>query len=191
MKNILFLLLLISISFISCDGRNKTNGLKANNLKENPLLNSISEDIKYIPEKYNELKIDTILSNGFTVKIKSFTDMDKSYLNEYTTNNTVHKHYYRDNKARVIVSRNGVVFDKLITKKLFLDFDNTLKGFFKDAILNGVWISNEKSTLNSNITININFWKPETDLHVFFDLIIEKDGKYRIINVINELEKDL
>ncbi|WP_055437399.1 DUF4738 domain-containing protein [Lacinutrix algicola] len=191
MKNLLFVLLIICFAISSCDGRDKIENSNTQFLKNYKLVDSISEDVKYFPENYNEFKIDTILSNGFRVKIKSFTDMESSYLNEFKTDNTIHKHYYRDNKATILVSNNGVIFEKLIDKKLFYNFDSTLNQFFKEAILNGVWINKEKSTLNSNITININFCKPETDWCAFFDLIIEKDGKYRIIDVTTELEKDL
>ena len=44
-------------------------------LKEHKLLDSFSEQIKYIPEKYTEVITDTILSNGFRVKIKYYYDM--------------------------------------------------------------------------------------------------------------------
>ncbi|AUC81619.1 hypothetical protein [Lacinutrix sp. Bg11-31] len=191
MKNILFILTIVSILFLGCDGKDRVYKSNTDVLKEHKLLDSFSEDIKYFPEKYNEFKIDTILSNGFTVKIKSYTDMESSYLNEFKADNITHKHFYRDSKATIVVTNNGIVFDKLIDKKTFSEFDNTFSELLKDTNMNGVWINEEKSLLNSNITINVNFCKPETDQCEFFNLIIEKDGKYRIIRIIDEVEKKI
>ncbi len=172
---------------LGCDGRDRVNKSSEEILIENKLLDSFSENVKYFPETYTEVETDTILSNGFRVKIKTFTDMENNYLDEFRQDTIIHKHFYRDNKATILVTKQGVIFDQLIDKDFLLQFEPTLSSFFEQSVLSGIWLNEEKSFANSNITVNILYCKPETDWCSFFNLIIEDDSSYVLKDVSEEM----
>ncbi len=186
MNKLLMLFFLAFIVLVSCDGRDRAKKSNTDVLKEHKLLDSFSESIRHFPETYTETITDTILSNGYKVKIKNFTDMENSYLDEFKQDSILYKHYYRDSKANISVTNNTVVFNELIDKTFFLNFDNSLSTFFNKANLDGVWLNEEKTLSNSKITIDVVFCKPESDICEFFNLMIDENGKYEIVNVTEE-----
>ncbi|AEH02486.1 hypothetical protein [Lacinutrix sp. 5H-3-7-4] len=186
MKNILFLLAIISVFFVSCDGKERVHKSNTQVLKEHKLLDSFSKVVKYFPEKYSENEIDTLFSNGHRIKIKSFSNMEDSYLNEFTNNNITYKHYYRDTKALITVTNNSMIFNEIIDKNFILNIDDTYKSFFNKSILQGVWLNEAESLNKKNISIDITFCKPETDWCEYFTLQIEANGNYKLKNVTKE-----
>ncbi|MGB6269581.1 MAG: hypothetical protein WBF67_11295 [Olleya sp.] len=186
MNKYTLLLLVILIAFLSCDGRDRVHKTPKEVLTENKLLDSFSENIQYFPKEYTETITDTILSNGFRVKIKTFTDMDNSVLDEFKQNNIHHKHYYRNNVSTILVTKNEIIFDELIDENFFIKHDNRQKDFFEELNLQGVWIDDEKSTLNSNVSIDVLFCKPETDICEYFNIKIENNGTFKIKNITEE-----
>ncbi len=176
---------------VSCDGRDRAKKSNTEVLKEHRLLDSFSENIRHFPEEYTETITDTLLSNGYKIRIKNFTDMRNSYLDEFEQDSILYKHYYRDSKAKISVANDKVVFDKLIDKAFFLNFDSSLTDFFIEANLDGVWLNEEKTLSNSKITIDVVFCKPESDICEFFNLMIDDKGEYHIVNVTDEEEEDV
>jgi len=75
MRFLLLLIFLTSFTLISCDGRSKRFMSNREILQNHNLLESFSESITYFPTSYNKFSNDTILSNGYRVKIESYTDM--------------------------------------------------------------------------------------------------------------------
>jgi len=86
------ILLLILISLINCDGRDRAYKTNQEVLTENNLLESFSENVKYFPESYSEIETDSILNNDSRVVIKLFTDMNSSVVkNDYKRHNSIKK----------------------------------------------------------------------------------------------------
>ena len=69
-----------TIILISCDGRDRIYKTNAEVLHESNLFNVFSQQIKFIPEQSIEIETDTILSNGFQVKIKYYSVENNSIL---------------------------------------------------------------------------------------------------------------
>ena len=131
--NKLLLLFLVSIiTLISCDGRKtKNDALKESITK---FRDSVSpfEISEYIPNIYSEIKTDTILSNGFTVKISAITDMDHSILKEIKTDTTIVKQYHRKRILHLkIFLKEKLVFDNQIDTP-FLKTDEHVLKFIKN-----------------------------------------------------------
>src|SRR5688572_2343911 len=88
MKNSLFLLALITIVCLSCDGRQTKKEALERAVSEFNLKNTVSEIVTYHPEAYVEIVTDTIISNGMNVHIKNFSLLDEHILISNTTDAT-------------------------------------------------------------------------------------------------------
>jgi hypothetical protein len=180
-KHLPLLFLLLAIALSSCDGRDKKHRTTQQDLIENKALDTFSDVVTYFPEKYTQVVTDTILSNGFEVKINTSTDMKNSVLNAFKVDTTKHKHYYRDLISKIEVSKNGqIILSEVISKPFFLKFDNTLEEYFKISNLTGVWLDEKSALTKDEIFIYILFNKPETDYSYLYKMIINNQGEYSI-----------
>lgn len=179
MTKFLILLFFCSFAFISCDGRNKAHMSNIEVLKEHKLLDSFSEKTEYIPEKYTETITDTILSNGFKIKIKKHLDMNNAVLKKYKVDSVIHKQFYREFIFDVNIEFNSIaLFNNTIDKKYLLDRikvnrNNTI---IKDIFIDPKCVLSPKSELYLVIIIYDIITKENT-LHQF---IINNKGDHKI-----------
>ncbi|EGV42023.1 hypothetical protein BZARG_2651 [Bizionia argentinensis JUB59] len=109
-----------TIIFAGCDGRNRLHKTPKEVLQESKLLDSFSENTNYIPEEYTEIETDTILNNGFRVHIKTFSDMENSFLELTETESVNEKTRFREFKSDVTVFKDDAeIFHKTIDKAFF------------------------------------------------------------------------
>ena len=189
MNKLLVFISAILLAFISCDGRHRAYQSNQDILKEHKLYKSFSENVKYLPETYSEIITDTILSNGFNVKIKTYTDMEHSYLSEFTKDTIQYKNYYRDIKTSVNISKgNQVITSKLITKDLFIDYDNSYSKSLKNEIIQEVWLNQYASIKNNSVILNVLFHKPNSKDYIYYTLTFMDNGEY---SIKNELEQNV
>ncbi len=181
MKNIL-LLILVCVGVVSCDGRKSHSESLQEAVEE--FRDSVGpiEIIKYIPEDYAENVTDTILSNGFRVKIKTFTDMEHSYLNEFKTDTVTNKHYYRNYIADIVVLKDEKkVLVVTIDNDFIMKNDPSMDVSFKNEMtMHGIWIDQSKSDNHNNVVLDFSFCQPETDFCYDYQMIIEANGNYQI-----------
>ena len=85
MYKLLILISSLSIALLSCDGRDRTYKSNVEILKSNNLFESFSKQVNFIPNLPVEIFTDTILSNGFQVKINYYS----------VENSFISKHYNR------------------------------------------------------------------------------------------------
>jgi len=117
MKKLLLLITFTCIAFYSCDGRDRANKTNTEVLVEHKLLDSFSEKIEYIPKNYSEVVIDSVLSNGYSVKTKFYTDMENSISNKELTNSITSKTVYREFIAEIKVKlKDKSIFNQTIDK---------------------------------------------------------------------------
>ena len=62
-------LLLLAISFMNCDGRHRKHRSNTEILAESNPLNAFGNQPHFIPNQPVKIETDTILSNGFRVKL--------------------------------------------------------------------------------------------------------------------------
>lgn len=185
MKYLSLILLLCIITFAGCDGRDRIHKSPEEILVENKLLDSFSEHVKYIPESYAETETDTILSNGFRVKIKSYLDMDSSVLKKYKVATITHLEYHRTLINDIKVYKN----DKLIfSQNLTNDFLNTLNNKYAlgNEYLSNVAVVDELTTLTTNeVNIIISQCIPRSVNCPDFYLTIDTNGDYNLKEINN------
>ncbi|MCB4797812.1 hypothetical protein [Neotamlana laminarinivorans] len=173
------LLILLSIILFNCDGRERAYKTNADILKENKLFKSFSETINYIPKQPVIIITDTILNNGFNIKINYHSIEDAPLIiDKLSKNDTLQKTVYKNFEAQITVSKiNSLPHQFLVNKSSFSNFENN--DFFNKAIMQYVWIDFEASTKNT-ICLNTAFHIPETENYRDFVISINKFGIIQI-----------
>ncbi|BAO77159.1 hypothetical protein [Winogradskyella sp. PG-2] len=187
MKKTFGLFLILVIVFTSCEGRITQNQALSESIEEFKKTVSFEVDV-YHPEGYIEHEVDTLLSNGYRVKIKAFSDMDNSVLFTKIKDTINYQTHYRNFKFNVQVEKEG----KLIYNKRFNKFNankvlsynsnNQLHNFDKLAVLKSIEVDGD-STLKNSISIHIIYAIPETDQIASHKLIIDEYGNSKFIHL--------
>lgn len=183
MNKFTVLILGIIITLISCDARDRINRTPKEILKEKNLLESFSERVSYYPQEYSEVKTDTILSNGYYVNVKTFTDMESSYLKQFKHDSINYKYHYRDFKAEIVASHNSIIFHDVIDKQYVLKHDKTVSYYMETSILKSVWVNQEESLNQNKLVLNILFTQPNSNTEKVFELVIDNKGDKKLINL--------
>ncbi|WP_426430281.1 hypothetical protein ACPX19_12180 [Winogradskyella sp. HB-48] len=189
MRNLLGVLLILIIGFTSCEGRITKNQALAEDIEHFKKTVTVQIDV-YKPENYVEREVDTTLSNGFRVKIKTYTDMDNSVLFTKIKDTINYQTYYRNFKFDILVEKdNKIVYDKSFDKqnanKAFKFNSNLVKGsdlynFDKLAILSAIQVDDDPSYTNI-VAIDVIYTIPETDKVSYHKILINDKGKANFI----------
>lgn len=188
MNKFYVLFFLIGIALFSCDGRGRAYKSNVEVLKSNNLLESFSKQVEFFPNEPVKIFTDTLLSDGFQIKINYYS-LENSFISKTKTSlkgsviHTNHKNF----EARLQVFKNDtLLIEQTLNKDVFEKHDT--ESFFKDAIMQFVWIDYENS-LEDFITLNTSFYKPETDIYKDFCIQIDKTGAIEVkaINLIKKL----
>lgn len=186
MKQFIFLLVIATIGIvsISCDGRDRVFKTNTEVLIENKLLDSFSENITYVPETYTEVATDTILYNGFHVKLKTYTIMDKHVVNEFKQDSIVYKKYYREFATDVIVTKNDKeIFNERIDKEFIHKHNNNLQ--LNKAIIN-VMVNQVSSVKNHGLVLSAMIKDIQNETIKFCDILIDSEGNL-VLKEVQEL----
>lgn len=174
MRKLFFLLALIGVVSISCDGRDRVFKTNSNVLKQK----SFSENISYIPENYTEVVTDTILSNGFHIKLKTYTDMEQSVLNEFKQDTINYKEYYREIVSEVSITKNSKeIFNDTIDKQFLYKIKNDLQ--LDNAIVN-LMFDQAASMETNSIVLSAMIQKTDSKKVSFCNIIIDSEGNYKL-----------
>lgn len=185
MKRFIFIITILSLLLFTCEGRKSHHqSLKqsvAQFKKENDLVK-----IVYLPEHYQETKVDSTLSNGYTARIKTFTNMQESRLFIDTKDNILTKTYYRNIESDVTVKfKNNIVFNSSITNQFIENALKTSRVKLKNYMLDGISINQGKSLDKNLLSIDIRYSNLNTQKnHLYFNLQINRMGHYYI--TVNE-----
>lgn len=179
MRVLFVLFFALTITFLSCDGRDRKYKTNAEVLKEHKLFESFSKEITYIPEQRTEIYTDTLLSTGFHVKLQYYSINDsystKTIKSPNNPNKTTH---FKNFEAQVQVLKNEKhILQGNINKTLFQAFESA--AFWDTAIMQYVWIDYQHSS-QDHVTLNTSFNIPKTEVYKDFSIIINKFGEIDI-----------
>ncbi|MCX7549424.1 hypothetical protein [Xanthomarina sp. F2636L] len=170
-------LMCIGIASVSCDGRYRVYKSNTDILIENKLLDSFSENITYIPESYTEVVTDTILSNGFHIKMKTYSNMEKSVLYEFKQDTINFKEYHREFISEVIITKNSKeVFNKIVDKQFFEITENL---HLKNSIVK-LMVDESSSVKNNSMILSAMIQTTDSKKIRFYDIIIDAEGTYKL-----------
>jgi hypothetical protein len=179
MKNILILLILVCLGFVSCDGRkSKSEALKSSIEEFNKKQSEVSI-VTYYPKDYVEVITDTLISNNLKVYIKNYSLLNQSLLisldNEAVPKS---KKEHRVFASDIVVSTpSKEILNTHISaeqfKSIFPD------DFWDHATLEHVWVNQELSTPN-NIKLDMSFINPSNNSYKLYRMSINENGQQQI-----------
>lgn len=185
-KSLYFLITLAIVILTSCDGRYRAHKSNEDVLRDSKLLNAFSKQIRFVPNTPIEISTDTILTNGFHIKLR-YSSLENSYASktEKTINNSVINTNYKNFKAVCKITKdNKVITQRIIDKSLFYNLGTT--SFWEHAVMQFVWVDYNTISTDNYIRLNTSFCIPETDTCKDFTLFINEYGDIKIeeINLI-------
>ncbi len=137
---------------------------------------------KYTPKKFSEVSTDTILSNGYTISIKSFTDMQtsvikKKKINDFTLNKEIHRKWI----SKIIIKKDGIlIFNKTINDNFFLRHYTISRKALQNTICIEAEVNQERSLKERNVCINTRLFFPKEKKHMLFSLKVNEKGIYNL-----------
>ncbi len=118
MRNLLGLLLIFVIGLMSCEGRKTQKQALSEGIEVFKKEASLEVDL-YQPETYAEREVDTLLSNGYRIKIKTSTDMENNVLFTKIKDTVNYQTYYRNYKFKISVEKEIYYFVMFMCACLF------------------------------------------------------------------------
>ncbi|WP_084708862.1 DUF4738 domain-containing protein [Siansivirga zeaxanthinifaciens] len=169
------ILLFVVISFIGCDGREKAYQKNQEVLQKAQLLESFSEQIKFIPENYTEIATDTTFSNGLQIKL-NYHSLENDYVlkTSKTKQDTIIKEHFKNFEVSLQLFKNeSLITEKTINKHLFSEFIDA--NFREEAIMLYVWVDHSSST-EKQVCLNTAFNIPNTSIFKDFVIYVNDNG---------------
>ncbi len=180
MKKLALLFLLIIIS-LSCDGRqDKAEALKLSVEKFKDTLKPM-EITKYIPEVYSEIKTDSILSNGFSIHVKTYANMNESVSKKYKVDTITHIDIHRNWISEVKIKKdNTLIFNEIIDKEFFIKQAKNRAKNLSESINTRIWIDEETSVEKDYINLFAGYTYPNNNESIIFKIKVDSQGHYQI-----------
>lgn len=189
MKQLVLLLLIIGIGLSSCEGRKTQNQALSESIKEFKKTVNFETNI-YIPETYIEQEVDTLMSNGFRVKIKTYSDLSNAVRFSKIKDTINYQMHYRNFKFDISISKDDKEiynenFDKQKINKVFKYNANLVSGsdlynFNTLAVLKSINVNDDPSYKNM-VLIDIMYAIPESDKYAIHRLYIDNNGKSNVV----------
>ncbi|WP_179344787.1 hypothetical protein [Winogradskyella ursingii] len=180
MRNLFGLLLLLVVAFTSCEGR-KTKHQALKESIQNFKKNIPFEIVEYIPENYHETVTDTLMSNGFNVKIKTFTDLGNHIPIKIEKDLKTKTEFYREVKSEIsIIVDDRQVLNTVIDKDFIFSYFKENEHAMTYSNLQGVWINQTNFTNSQSLSLDIYYAEVNSDKREIFQMIINRDGSFRI-----------
>ncbi|WP_439151168.1 hypothetical protein [Winogradskyella sp.] len=188
MKHILYLFLISVLVFISCEGRKTSHEALLESIEAYDK-EVVTEKIVFIPEYYSEREVDTLFQNGYSVQIKTYSDMANSILFTKIEDTINYQTYYRNFKFDIRIERDGkLIFEECFDKKkinLLFRYDTITKSniedheFDKIGILKSIEV-NDDAPMADKLKIDVIYAIPETDRTSLHSIIIDKKGRLKV-----------
>ena len=157
MKKILFLIAPLIIGLASCDGRTSMKKSLTQSVEDYQKANLIIKT-EYHPVDYREFESDTILSNGYRVKISNYTNMQKSILKEKLSGIELAKNYYREINSKITIShKESIIFSKIIDFNYLRNRLEQLEKNSEPYELRSISVNQYESIITNSIILNIDY----------------------------------
>lgn len=184
MKHLLLLLCIGCIGFISCDRRATKQDALKESIKTFRNADSALKNIKVFPETYAEVENDTILSNGYRVKIKNFTNMHK--LVELPIATTFDDtQYFRQIDSEITVYKDNKLIFKDVISNEFSERFNLEKIDVKQYLNNGISVDELASLEMNKVVLITSNTVPKNSQSTYYKMIIDAHGNSNFKEIEN------
>lgn len=174
MNKLVVLIFTVLVAFLSCDGRDRVKKTNAQIQSESNLFQTFKKQVTFFPENYTETTTDTILSNGFRVKIKNYTDMNHSVLGYTSVNSIKSKQYYREVISEIEVFNNDkIIFKNNINEDFLLENKS-------NYVNTEIYIDELKSLQTNTLQLIASHCIPNTKDCNTYRIAINTSGDYTI-----------
>ena len=174
--------LLISIVLLaSCDGRDRAYKSNQEIFEQSELSDEFKEIVSYYPETYTEVVTDSTFSNGFSLQIKFYSNMDESMLRTTVVDSLTYKHYIREFESEIKVHyQSRLVFQGVINKEFMVNHGVATKGELDSLYLNNTDVWKTEVLEDDRLTVDILYdeFKGLDATVEHYQLHITKDGNY-------------
>lgn len=179
MKKILFLLILVGVALLGCDGKERVHLSNTEVLKAHKLLDSFSKKVEYIPESHLQINTDTLLSNGFKIKI-NYQRHIKNYVSVVFNEASIqHEKRYFDFVSSVTIYKDSTEILKQDIYKYSLEkHTKVFTEKVENLIMNPTYIDIEKSLAQDKVVLVFPLCTTDRQDCVFYELIVKKDGSH-------------
>lgn len=183
MKNILIVLILMSVGFASCDERKSKSVALKESIEAFDQNQSNPETISYYPKEYTEVVTDTLISNVLKIHIKNYSIGDETILLSSNKKSPKKKTYHRVFQSEIVVSTpSKTIFSAWISAAQFKGKSND--EFWNYATLEHAWVNQELST-SEKVQVDVTIINPKENSYKLFRMSIDAFGKQQI-NLIEE-----
>ena len=149
-------------------------------LKEDNLIAEFKSTIEFIPKQDSRVVIDTLLTNGFQVKI-NHKSLPVEYNIEITSvedgikNSSFYKSYFSEINIQF---QGQSIFNNTFKKTDFID---SIQGYFWDeAIMQMIWLDDKAPVNNNYVDLYVSFCHPIDKRCKDYKIRILKNGEYKI-----------
>jgi len=175
----IFAILALALFMLNCDGRTSTSKALKESVKQFNAENTI-EFVSHYPETYTETKKDTLLSNGFRIQLKTFSNMHKSISKTMSSNGANYNIKYREFESSIILEYNNVIIFHNTIDKTFLN-QSLPEDLDENLLLKSAWINEEASLFSDIVAIDLEYCKIDSDNCTSFNLRVDKNGNFELL----------
>lgn len=191
MKHVLGLFIICLLVLSSCNGKKTKHQALAESIETFKKTVHFEKEV-YIPEVFATHSIDTLMSNGFHVKIKTYSDSANAVHFSKIKDTINYQTYYRNFKFDISVTKDNKEiynksFDKQKVNKAFnynskLAAGSDLHNFDTLAVLKSIEV-NDDPTYTNMVRIDIIYAIPESNRSASHRLLINEKGKSNVVLV--------
>lgn len=184
MRNLLLILCIGTITLLSCDARTtKYEALKVS-IEKFKNSNNIVQPVSFFPENYAEVQNDTILSNGYRVKIKNFTNMEAfTTLSKSGKTNSI-QNFRRIDSEITVYKDDKLIFNSVFTNR-FIDDANFNKTKLRAYLNNGISVDEIASIKKNRLVLITSNCGPINNQCPNYALIIDEYGNSNFKQIEN------
>ncbi len=183
MKRIFGILIMLIIGFTSCEGRTTRSQALSEDIQKFKK-DTVIENVSYYPEDYTETVNDTILSNGYNIKVKFFSDMQQSITKAYTKDDIKIKNIYREFNSEISVSfKSKTIFNQLIDKEFLIQNVDISYQNLKNFRLENMWVDQEESINSTRIDFLYSEVAGGNADIIHLKLVVYENGNYDLKEV--------
>ncbi|MEO6346455.1 MAG: hypothetical protein ABIO60_00965 [Aquaticitalea sp.] len=178
MKSIFFIITIIGITCISCDGRkSRSESLKASIEKFNQRQSKVSLVTIY-PREFTEVVTDTLISNKVKVHIKNYSLPDASIVMTSVGKTQKSQKFHRVFESEIVISTvTQAIFNTHISAEQFKAI--SVDKFWNNATLQQVWVNQELST-SQTIQLDMSFINPKENSYKLYRMSIDEYGQQHL-----------
>lgn len=179
MKKSILLIILIAIAFYSCDRRGSHREHLQKSISEFNNKQTNIDIVTYYPERYTEVKTDSIISNTFKVSIKNYSKMDSQILVSSQANKKkTTLNYHRIFESEIQITTNSkTILNTTISAQDFRDYSQS--EFWNHATLEHVWVNQDASNRNE-LNLGVSIINPKNKAYKLYELVVNTEGKQQL-----------